>query len=129
MRKNRIRAERATVEIHLLSLPLVSKRVGSFHNANIAFPADSVTWRRGEELIERYVDSSENPGYPRWFCRHCGSPVPKLSRNQRFWVVPSGSLDSDPGIRPQANIYWAEHATWYTTADDLPKHEGPLADR
>ena len=105
------------------------KGSGSLHNANIAFPQDSVRWTSGEELIERYVDSSENPGYPRWFCRTCGSPVPKLSRNQKFWVVPSGLLDSDPRIRPQANIYWAEHASWYVSADQLAKHEGALQDR
>src|ERR1051325_1170393 len=102
------------------------KGSGTLHNANLAFPKGSVAWTRGEELIERYVDSTENPGYPRWFCRCCGSPVPKLSRNLKFWVVPSGSLDSDPGIRPQANIYWQEHAPWYTSAHELPKHDGPL---
>jgi hypothetical protein len=55
--------------------------------------------------------------------------VPKLSRNRQFWVVPSGSLDSDPGMRPQANIYWAEHALWYVSADQIPKHEGPLVEQ
>jgi hypothetical protein len=99
---------------------------GSLHNANLAFPSDSLRWTRGEDAIGRFVDSGENPGYPRWFCRNCGSPVPKRSRNGQFWVVPSGTLDTDPGLRPQANIYWAEHAPWFVSADSLPKHDGPL---
>lgn len=80
---------------------------------------------QGEDQIERFVDRTENPGFTRCFCRHCGSLVPKLSRDQRFWVVPSGLLDADPGARPQANIYWAEHAPWYVPAEQLAKNEGP----
>lgn len=104
------------------------KASGSVHNANLAFAQDAVKWKRGEEGIERFVDTAENPGYPRWFCRRCGSPVPKLSRNRQFWVVPSGTLNSDPGMRPQANIFWSEHAPWYVPADDLAKHDGPFVE-
>lgn len=100
------------------------KSTGSIHAANMAFPQGAFRWRRGEALIERFVDTLENPGFPRWFCRCCGSPVPKLSRDGRFWVVQSGLMDADPGARPQGNIYWAEHAPWYAAADQLPKCEG-----
>ena len=102
------------------------KSSGSVHAANLAFPEGSVRWTQGENLIELFVDAKENPGFPRCFCRCCGSPLPKLSRNRKFWVVPGGSLDSDPGMRPQANIYWAEHAPWYVSADQIAKNEGPL---
>lgn len=102
---------------------------GSVHVANLAFPEDSVRWTQGEGLIERFVDTIENPGFPRWFCRSCGSPLPKLSRSQKFWVIPSGTLDRDPGMRPQANIYWAEHAHWYVSADQLPKYDGALPNK
>ena len=105
------------------------KSTGSIHAANLAFPEGSVRWVRGEELIELFVDTNENPGFPRRFCGNCGSPVPKLSRNGKFWVVPSGTLDADAGMRPQANIYWAEHAPWYVPADHLIKHEGPFVDQ
>lgn len=100
------------------------KSSGSIHVANLAFPEGSVRWTQGEDLLVLFVDEQENPGFPRRFCKNCGSPVPKLSRNGKFWVVPSGSLNSDPGMRPQANIYWAEHAPWFTPADQLPKCEG-----
>lgn len=105
------------------------KSSGSVHAANLAFPANSITWTQGEDLIQLFVDTEENPGFPRAFCKNCGSPVPKLSRNRQFWVVPSGSLNSDPGLRPQANIYWSEHGPWYVPADQMTKHEGPLVEQ
>lgn len=102
------------------------KSSGSVHAANLVFPEGSVRWTQGEDIIEPYVDTRENPGYSRCFCRNCGSPIPKLTRNRQRWNVPSGSLDSDPGIRPQANIYWAEHAPWYLSADQISKNDGTL---
>jgi hypothetical protein len=102
------------------------KSSGSVHAANLAFPKDSLKWTRGENFIELFVDTKENPGFPRCFCRSCGSPVPKLSRNRQLWVVPSGTLDADPGMRPQANIYWVEHAPWYVSADQIAKNEGSM---
>lgn len=101
------------------------KSSGSVHAANLAFPENSLSWTRGKELIERFVDTTENPGFPRCFCRSCGSPVPKLSRNRKFRVVPGGLLDSAPGMKPQANIYWGEHAPWFVPAEQITKHEGP----
>ena len=104
------------------------KSTGSVHAANLAFPEGSVIWTQGEDHIEHFVDTKENPGFPRRFCRSCGSPVPKLSRNRQFWVVPSGLLDSDPGMRPQANIFWVEHAPWFVSPDQIPKNEGPFVE-
>jgi hypothetical protein len=54
--------------------------------------------------------------------------LPKLSRNQKFWVVPSGLLDFDPEMRPQANIFWAEHAPWYVPVEQIPQFEGPYVE-
>ena len=28
-------------------------------------------------------------------------------------IVPAGSLDDDPGIRPRYNIFWESRAPWY----------------
>lgn len=100
------------------------KSSGSVHVANLGFPLDSVSWTRGEDLIGRFVDAQDNPGFTRCFCRNCGAVLPKLSRNQKFWVVPSGLLDSDPGMRPQGNIFWAERAPWYVPVEGIATFEG-----
>jgi len=102
------------------------KSSGSIHAANLAFPLGSLNWTQGKDFTELFVDTNENPGFPRRFCRICGSPVPKVSRSRQVWVVPSGTLDSDPGMRPQASIFWAEHALWYLSADQIVKNDGPL---
>jgi hypothetical protein len=94
------------------------------HVANLGFPPDSISWTRGEELVERFVDTKDNPGFTRCFCRNCGAALPKPSRNKKFWVVPSGLLDSDPIMRPQGNIYWAERAAWYVPVEQIPTFEG-----
>ena len=38
-------------------------------------------------------------------------------------VIPAGSLDDDPGSRPQAVIYWASRAPWFTDCSEMPKHD------
>jgi hypothetical protein len=37
-------------------------------------------------------------------------------------VVPMGSLDDDPGMRPQFRIFVGSKAPWFDIADDLPQH-------
>jgi len=35
-------------------------------------------------------------------------------------VIPAGSLDSDPGIKPEARIFLDSHAEWSCEAGGLP---------
>ncbi len=50
--------------------------------------------------------------FGRSFCDHCGSPVPHVGKDGSYLLVPAGSLDGDPGIRPQAHIFCADRAVW-----------------
>jgi hypothetical protein len=47
------------------------------------------------------------------FCSHCGSPVPHKARSGDFLIIPAGSLNSDPEVRPRYNIFWENRAVWY----------------
>jgi hypothetical protein len=38
-------------------------------------------------------------------------------------IVPAGTLDGDPGVRPEAHICVAEKATWFEITDTLPRYE------
>ncbi len=58
----------------------------------------------------------------RSFCGACGSslffrfaPLPEA-----LWVA-VGTLDDDPGLRPQAHIFAASRAPWCAIADALPQ--------
>jgi hypothetical protein len=41
--------------------------------------------------------------------------------------VPLGTLDDDPGVRPELHVYVANKAPWFTITDDLPQFAaGPV---
>jgi len=97
------------------------KATSSAHGAMIFFLPENFRWLAGEDLIVRYTDEKANPGYMRWFCRKCGSAVPRLNRTGQFIAVPAGTLDGDPLARPERSIYWDERAPWYVGLDTRPK--------
>jgi hypothetical protein len=61
------------------------------------------------------------------FCSVCGSSLfggtwpegPEVS-------IRLGTVDGDPGIRPQYHTYVGSKAAWDEILDDLPQYEGPL---
>jgi len=88
-------------------------------------------WIQGEELV-KYFESS--PGFCRGFCSVCGSPI--VNRLGPNWLLASaqpralselgialGTLDDDPGIRPERHIYVGSKAPWFEITDDLPQHD------
>jgi hypothetical protein len=74
-------------------------------------------WLRGEDRITRYESS---PGFHRWFCSGCGSPLPGDPAEQ-WTFVPLGNLDGDPGVRPAFHIFAASKAPWWEIRDALPE--------
>lgn len=75
-------------------------------------------WLAGESKVQRYESS---PGTFRAFCRVCGSAVPVLEEEGAHVVVPAGSLDDDPLVRPVVHIHTASKAPWYEIGDALPQ--------
>jgi hypothetical protein len=43
-------------------------------------------------------------------------------KNGGITVVPAGTLDEDPGIKPQQNIFCGSKASWYVESSELPQH-------
>ncbi len=79
---------------------------------------------RGEDQRERYRSS---PEVDRAFCKRCGSNLLFLYRPDPERVeVAVGTLDGDPGRRPEAHIFTASKAPWFELRDDLPQHSGDL---
>jgi len=99
------------------------KSSGSAHSANILVKADQFRWTRGEELVNRW-ELPEAQFYCTGWCSVCGSALPWQSRNKKGYLVPAGTLDDDPGSRPENNIYWASRAPWYANLSDLPTVDG-----
>jgi len=42
---------------------------------------------------------------------------------RREVVIPAGTLDTMPDLRPQANIFWASRAPWACSGEGLPCHD------
>ena len=102
------------------------KTTSSAHAANLFFLPEKFRWICGEELIQRFSDQHTNLGYTRWFCKKCGSCLPRFNRSKEYLVVPAGLLDDDPLAKPERSIFWDDHASWYSSVDAIPKFaEGP----
>ena len=78
----------------------------------------------GAESIRAWCPPS---GAVKAFCVHSGSSLfggtwpagPEVS-------IRLGSVDGDPGIRPQYHTFVRSKAVWAEIEDDLPQHPGPL---
>ncbi|HEX6994678.1 MAG TPA: GFA family protein [Gammaproteobacteria bacterium] len=91
------------------------------HATNLFVRPEDFRLTRGEELIAEY----KVPDAQRFtvaFCTRCGSDVPRYFKERGIVNVPAGTLDTDPGVRPQANIFVASKAAWFDVTDGLPQY-------
>jgi hypothetical protein len=88
---------------------------GAFAHASAA----GFRWVAGVSLIASYESS---PNVFRCFCRACGSAVPVVEGDEV--IIPAGSVDGDPGVRPSVHIFVGSKAPWYEITDQLPQHDG-----
>ena len=95
------------------------KASGSGHAANVLVPRAQFRWLAGEEGVKRY-DVPQAKRFSVWFCTECGSRVPHHIRTREDMLVPAGSLDADPQMRPEHNIFWDSKAAWCTAPEALP---------
>ena len=81
--------------------------------------ANQLHVRQGDAAIRRYRSS---PQVERSFCGTCGSNL-----FFRFDLLPDaiwvavGTIDGDPGMRPQAHIFADFQAPWHAILDELPQ--------
>ena len=79
-------------------------------------------WLRGEDLVVRYA-LPEARHFATAFCGTCGSSLRWLAQTGRAVVVPAGTLDGDPQIRPMHSVFCASRAVWYTDPATLPAYD------
>jgi len=100
------------------------KHSGTFGLTQGRVPLEGFRVVQGEELIRVYRPPE---GMAKAFCSVCGSSLfggtwpdgPEVS-------VRFGTLDGDPGIRPQYHSHTASAALWDEIPEDgLPRHLGP----
>lgn len=107
---------------HICHCSQCRRSTGTAHASNIFSTKERLRWLSGEELTKRY--DPDQPGViSKCFCTHCGSLVPYISASSGRLIIPAGGLESDPGIRPQNNIYWPDRADWYDSVVDAPRYD------
>jgi hypothetical protein len=96
------------------------KASGAAFGSFLHISKDYFKWLKGEEFIQVYKPSSE---INRSFCKICGYCIPSIFEEYNNVVVPAGTLDDDPNLKPIVNIYIGSKASWYTITDNLPAYE------
>jgi hypothetical protein len=94
---------------------------GSAFIAELVFKAAQFEWVSGGPLVRTYEAQvrMKPPGYQRTFCGVCGGPLPTVDRG--VIRIPAGTLEDDPGFRPQRHIFVDFKAAWFDITDGLPR--------
>jgi hypothetical protein len=101
------------------------KARGTANATNVVLPLDAVRFVRGEELLTTFR-LPEAKYFAHAFCKVCGSSMPRLDPGRAIAIVPMGSFDEDPGVRPQRHIFVESKAAWDEITDALPQFaKGP----
>ena len=83
------------------------------------FNPDEFNWISGEGHVKIYETSS---GAGWCFCSECGSSLAG-TENGRVTAVTLGTVEGDPGIKPESHIFVDSKASWHEISDDLPQFE------
>lgn len=98
------------------------KATGTGHATNILMTPASVEWTSGNDLL-RYFKVPEAKRFGTVFCSVCGSLMPRVAADMSFALVPAGTLDTDPGVRPEGRIFQDSKAPWSCDNSDLASYE------
>jgi hypothetical protein len=96
------------------------KHHGSLFGTSLGVARAAFRWLAGEDAIVHYRATA---AFERPFCRHCGSAVPAVAHDERYWHVPAGLLDGDVGARPRAHIFTASRSPLVELDDTLKRHD------
>ena len=83
------------------------------------FKPDDFKWILGEDLVKIYETQS---GAGWCFCRECGSTLAGSDKG-KITMITLGTVEGDPGIKPEFHIFAGSKAKWYEISDDLPHFE------
>jgi hypothetical protein len=98
------------------------KFTGSAHASNIIVDPTQFEWLSGEEFVGRF-ELLDAKHFATSFCKKCGSSMPWLTKSGKAVVIPAGTLNEDPKVRPIHNIFMADMAPWYEEVGDLEQYE------
>lgn len=81
------------------------------------FNPEDFVWVSGKEFIKIYEVSS---GAGWCFCSECGSSLAGTTQG-KITSIALGTVEGDPGIKPESHIFVGSKAAWYEITDALPQ--------
>ena len=83
------------------------------------FDPKGFKWLSGAEYLKNYAA----PSGAGWvFCTECGSTLAG-SQNGDVDMIALGTIDGNPGVKPEFHIFTGSKASWYEITDGLPQYE------
>ena len=97
---------------------------GSAFAAVLAAESKGFRITAGEGNLVPYESS---PGKRRCFCRTCGCHLfARVDARPELVLIRAGTLDDDPGLKPQMHIWVKAKAPWHELQDALPVYQEGL---
>ena len=88
------------------------------HSSQLFAEIGKFRWLDGEDNVTEFK-LPEAEFFHTSFCKSCGSIMPTVAEPVGMVMIPAGSLDQDPGVRPTAHIYVESKANWVDITDEL----------
>ena len=86
-----------------------------------AIRTDQFRWTAGEASVKSYRSSAI---VERTFCEHCGSTLRcNYSTEPGVYYLTLGTVDGDPGCRPDIHIFTGSKAPWFEITDAVPQFD------
>ena len=98
------------------------KFTGSAFSPGLLAPPERFEWLSGEHNVGRF-EVPDARHYATSFCKTCGSSLPWLAQTGKSMVIPAGTLDEAPDIKPFQNIFMGSKAPWYVAPGSLPEYD------
>lgn len=97
------------------------KATGTGHASNLFLQPGTLRYLTGAELV-RSFKVPEAQRFANVFCSQCGGRVPRQAPGSDVVMIPAGSLDDEPALRPMARIFTGSRVGWSCNGDALPAH-------
>jgi len=107
---------------HLCHCIQCRRITGSAFASNLFTELRNLEWVAGQTLTRKFVFPDRE--FTKVFCSRCGSGLPFPSNDGKSIIIPAGSLDEEPDMKPVRNIFWEEHVTWLDAGIISPHIQG-----
>jgi hypothetical protein len=107
-------------DVYICHCSICRRFTGSAGIAVVLVDNDDFRWTRGEE--QRAAWRNPETGWPRWFCRICGSPVPGANDHSRMFVPVGLLTEGTERLRVAHHIWVSSKAGWDEIGDSGRQH-------